>query len=242
MRSLLMVFLLAGVIAAPAGAQRAISAGRGGGFSASHGFSAPHIGGGFGSGFHFAPTPTFAPRNYGSLPQYRFNMPVRPMSAPQYRMPTGDWRHGYRPPYRYRSAYRPYFYANPTYLFPGYLNSYWGYPDSTASDEYDEDSTQQAQSDDYSYNNQQGREEYVPPRPPVEPSAPLAEAAITLVFKDGHSQQVHNYAMTKSTLYVLDDAASGRQPEIPLSNLDVAATEKANRDSGVDFRFPLTAN
>jgi hypothetical protein len=241
MRSLLTAFLLAGVITAPASAQRAISAGHGGGFSAPHGFSAPRFSGGFGSGFHFAPAPTLAPRNFGSFPQYRFNTPARPLSVPQYRTPAGGWQHGYRSSYRYRPAYRPYFYASSPYLVPGYLNSYGDYPDPSASDEYvqGEGSTQQGQSD---YSNQQEQEEYVPPPPPAEPSAPLAKAAVTLIFKDGHSQQVRNYAMTASTLYVLDDAASGRSREISLINIDVAATEKANRDSGVDFSFPSGAN
>ena len=78
--------------------------------------------------------------------------------------------------------------------------------------------------------------------PPPGPSEPLTQAAITLIFKDGHSQQVHNYALTKTTLYVLDDAASGRRPEIPLDKIDVAATEETNREAGVDFIIPTAAN
>ena len=81
----------------------------------------------------------------------------------------------------------------------------------------------------------------VPPPPPG-PSEPLTQAAITLIFKDGHSQQVRNYALTKTTLYVLDDAASGRRPEIPLDKIDVAATEETNREAGVDFVIPTAAN
>ena len=77
----------------------------------------------------------------------------------------------------------------------------------------------------------------VPPPPPGVPE-PLPQAAITLVFKDGHSQQVHNYAVTKTTLYVLDDAASGRRPEIPLDTIDVAATVRTNQESGLDFSVP----
>ena len=81
----------------------------------------------------------------------------------------------------------------------------------------------------------------VPPPPPG-PSEPLPQAAVTLVFKDGHSQQVTNYVLTKTMLYVLDDAASGRRPEIPLDKIDVAATEKTNREAGIDFVVPTVTN
>ncbi len=55
-----------------------------------------------------------------------------------------------------------------------------------------------------------------------------AQPATTLIFKDGRPPaQVHNYALTGSTLYALD--GESRQ-EIPLSLLNVPATVEANRD------------
>jgi hypothetical protein len=73
---------------------------------------------------------------------------------------------------------------------------------------------------------------------------PVAEApvhpqpATTLVFKDGRpSKQVHNYALTATTLYALD--GESRQ-EVPLSLLDVQATIEANRAAGVDFALPVS--
>jgi hypothetical protein len=67
--------------------------------------------------------------------------------------------------------------------------------------------------------------------------APLAaQPATTLIFKDGRKPlQVHNYALTTSTLYALD--GESRQ-EIPLSLLNVPATVEANRAAGVDFALP----
>jgi hypothetical protein len=60
--------------------------------------------------------------------------------------------------------------------------------------------------------------------------------AVTLVFKDGRpSQKIHNYALTRTTLYVTD----GRPREIPVAVLDLAATEKTNREAGVNFRLPV---
>jgi hypothetical protein len=64
---------------------------------------------------------------------------------------------------------------------------------------------------------------------------PAPEDAVTLVFKDGRpSEQIHNYMLTRSTLYVQD----GRPRQIAVADLDLAATEKANRDAGVDFQVP----
>jgi hypothetical protein len=61
--------------------------------------------------------------------------------------------------------------------------------------------------------------------------------AVTLVFKDGRTpEKIHNYALTRTTLYVTD----GRRREIPVAALDLAATEQANRAAGVNFQLPVT--
>jgi hypothetical protein len=69
--------------------------------------------------------------------------------------------------------------------------------------------------------------------------APGAEPALTIVYKDGRSQQVHNYALTQTTLLLLDDASSGRTQQVSLQEIDLSATERANRAAGVDFRLPV---
>ncbi len=70
-------------------------------------------------------------------------------------------------------------------------------------------------------------------RPPYR--SPNSQQAVTLVFNDGRPpMQVHNYMLTSTTLYILDRDRA----EIPLTALDVAATEQVNRDAGVDVRFP----
>jgi hypothetical protein len=78
-------------------------------------------------------------------------------------------------------------------------------------------------------------------RPRYQPqgeAAPVsAQPTTTLIFKDGRPPvQVHNYALTASTLYALD--GESRQ-EIPLALLDVPATVAANRAAGVDFALPV---
>jgi hypothetical protein len=72
------------------------------------------------------------------------------------------------------------------------------------------------------------------PQPSPEP-APEAPDAVTLIFKDGRpAQQVHNYALTRTTLYVI----GSHHRDIPVADLDLAATEKANRQAGVAFELP----
>jgi hypothetical protein len=64
------------------------------------------------------------------------------------------------------------------------------------------------------------------------------QPATTLVFNDGRpAQQVHNYILTKTTLYNLD---GGTTREIPVSNIDLAATSKLNHSAGVEFSPPQT--
>jgi hypothetical protein len=64
------------------------------------------------------------------------------------------------------------------------------------------------------------------------------QPATTLIFKDGRTPvQVHNYALTASTLYGFDGDI---RQEIPLSLLDVPATTEANRKAGVDFALPVS--
>jgi hypothetical protein len=59
-----------------------------------------------------------------------------------------------------------------------------------------------------------------------------------LIFKDGRPPvQIHNYALTASTLFALDGET---RQEIPLSVLDVQATVEANRAAGVDFALPTS--
>jgi hypothetical protein len=68
--------------------------------------------------------------------------------------------------------------------------------------------------------------------------APESEEAVTIVFKDGRQpEKIHNYILTRSTLFVGDK----QRREIPTDQLDLAATAKANQDAGVDFRLPGAA-
>lgn len=79
----------------------------------------------------------------------------------------------------------------------------------------------------------------MPYRPSAQPQlsdAPQSQASVTLIFKDGRpAEQIHNYLLTPTTIY------AGRR-DIAIDEIDIAATEKANRDAGVDFELPNAAN
>jgi hypothetical protein len=70
---------------------------------------------------------------------------------------------------------------------------------------------------------------------PVHPPLLAPEDAVTLIFKDGRPPlKIHNYVLTRKTLYVTD----GRHRDIPVADIDLAATQKVNADAGVDFEMP----
>jgi len=77
-----------------------------------------------------------------------------------------------------------------------------------------------------------------PPAPAVAsaPPAPVPDQPDTvLVFRDGHTTEIKNYAISGNLLYDLSD---GRAHKIALADLDLAATRKKNDDRGVDFQLP----
>jgi len=81
--------------------------------------------------------------------------------------------------------------------------------------------------------------QYAPPPPADQPlKAPADEIVTMIIFKDGRpAEQVHNYALTPSMLYVLDR----HKQDIPVGQIDLAATEKANRAAGIEFQIPVSA-
>jgi hypothetical protein len=144
------------------------------------------------------------------------------------------------------------------YVYPGWADAgYLGYPyDGYYDDGFygdDDDSGYDAGNGPVDYSGA-APENYVEQPPaqyqmaPEEPAQPSAVAfaqtvaptlydstAVTLVFKDGRPpEKIHNYALTRTTLYVTDT----HHREIPVADLDLAATERANRVAGVSFQLP----
>jgi hypothetical protein len=75
---------------------------------------------------------------------------------------------------------------------------------------------------------------------------PRAHAGLptVLIFRDGHREQVPEYAIVGSTLYANGDYwESGYWTKnIQLSALNIPATMKANHDNGVNFTLPSAPN
>ncbi len=69
--------------------------------------------------------------------------------------------------------------------------------------------------------------------PPQEPAP--EEPPVVLVYRDGHEREVKNYAIVGNTLY---DVGAFMASRIPLAELNLKATVKANEDRGVDFTLP----
>jgi hypothetical protein len=79
-----------------------------------------------------------------------------------------------------------------------------------------------------------------PDAAPLEPPEPVVvQPSTVLVFKDGHRSEVVNYAIVGDTLF---DFSGDRTHKIAIADLDLAATQKANDASGVEFKLPPTSD
>ena len=58
-----------------------------------------------------------------------------------------------------------------------------------------------------------------------------------IVLRNGSQLSVRNYAIIGPTVWILNDRTAKK---IPLSDLDIPATEEANARNGIEFRLPST--
>ncbi len=222
--------LAAALLATPAWAQRRGgvafgSTGRAGGFA----FHGPAMGGpgsvrfGDAGGVRFGSTfrrPVFLPNRFGH----------------------GRFFGGY--------SYYPAYYVYPSYsLYPGFYSdsddlpsaytSYVpseGYLDNNALIQQQQLLDEEAQQREIERLEEEvdrlraKRENFAQP-----PAEPEMEPTTQLVFKDGHSEEVQNYAIVGKTLWIFNEQRARR---VPLSGLDISATTNANEKSGVDFHLP----
>jgi len=67
-------------------------------------------------------------------------------------------------------------------------------------------------------------------------AAPVPDEPLTVIFKDGRAPvKMQNYMMTAK---VLTDLDSRHYAQFPIDQVDVAATQRANLASGIEFRIP----
>lgn len=71
--------------------------------------------------------------------------------------------------------------------------------------------------------------------------APQLLPDITLVFRDGHREDVTTYMIFAGSLYHSTPAWAPQQ-QVRLSSLDLPATESINRERGLVFRIPNSPN
>lgn len=63
-----------------------------------------------------------------------------------------------------------------------------------------------------------------------------------LVYRDGHREAISDYVITRGVLYARGDSWQDNSRNVRLSVLDIPATFKASRDSGVRFALPVGPN
>jgi hypothetical protein len=162
---------------------------------------------------------------------------------------TGGFGHPVHSPYFFRGRryFRtwPYagYYGYPYYGYPGYYgddsysaDSYQSYPASDYSSAYADNSREQAEIDRLENEVDRLREERDAQASGASQTRPKTELPPTqLVFRDKRTEQVQNYAIVGRTFWVLD---AQRAKKIPLAELDIPATKKANDDRGVEFQLP----
>jgi hypothetical protein len=128
------------------------------------------------------------------------------------------------------------------YLWGG-IDPYWWWDNSGYDQDQQNEIAQAQQMDQDSLADQQMRQQYeqnqyarsAPPPPPQQPERTDPGQPTVLIFRDQHQQEVQNYAIVGQTIWTF---APQKTQKIPLSDLDIPATTKANDERGVDFRLP----
>jgi hypothetical protein len=66
----------------------------------------------------------------------------------------------------------------------------------------------------------------------------------TFIFRDGHREQSSDYSIISGVIYARGDywTSGSWSQRIPIAQLDVQATQRANQERGVPFRLPSAPN
>jgi len=160
-------------------------------------------------------------------------------------------------------------YPYPYVVDPGFYD--WGATDYSENEQEADGGVPPGQGPDYGYGHEppytenghgdvpypQQQPEYAAPNPMSGSAAPqrqeyhFAEAApsapspivskqLTVIFKGGRSpEKIQNYMVTSTALTDLD---ADNFEKIPLDQIDIAATQQANRSSGIDFQVPANSH
>jgi|SRR3954447_9460109 hypothetical protein len=254
MRRLLFITAFALFLSIPLCAQR--GGARGGGFGAHATFGGGHGGGFAGRGFSGARGGHFSGGTRGSFSR----APARSYNR-GHNLHNG-FRRGFHNGFHGRFHGRGFrnncygYYCGAGYgasLWGGYYDPWlwnWAYDDSRFDADYYNDLALANEMNQQSIEQQRmlrqeeadgDQDIYNSDRPHNSPnSAPAADAQASpttpptvLVFRDHHQQEIQNYAIVGQTLWIF---GSPRNQRLQLSDLDLAATQKANDDRGVTFQ------
>ena len=146
---------------------------------------------------------------------------------------------------RNRELRRRFFPGYGYYYWPYYGYYGWDYPyDYYSTDAYQQQTQPvvvvvdpKSSEDRYGDHSFEEQRSAPPQQAKAPPSPPEEQEATLLVFRDGHKQEVRNYAIAGQVLW--DFGAKGTH-KIPLSDLDLETTRKLNDERGVDFVLPKT--
>ena len=234
MRRWLTVAALGAVfVAAPLWAQR--RGGMSGGFGGHTGIAARGPVGGMrgpAMGFH---RPGFAA---GARPGFRTGFARGPFFGNRF---GNRFHHRFRPWWGWNSPWAwgwgyPWAYGDYGWDNSGsYAQQY--YPQEENGNQYSrpdgELEEQQAEIDRLNNEVDRLREERSAQRQP--PSPAEKPQPTELVFRDRRTEEIQNYAISGQTLWVLTEQHARK---IPLSEIDIAATQKVNEERGVEFAIP----
>jgi len=123
-------------------------------------------------------------------------------------------------------------YGYPYYGYDPFLDSWWWDSGSYPNEEQVSSPTVAEESENPDEQPSQDQDAYA--GPPSDPPAPQDPATV-LVFRDGHHQEIQNYAIVGPLLW---NFTGSRTEKIPLTSLDIAATKTANEDRGEDYHLP----
>ena len=145
----------------------------------------------------------------------------------------------------FRNNFRNNCFGFPCLGFGGGIDPYWWWDSGSSYDNDDDPQDQIGLADEMNSQSleeqgmrQQGNQDLYArqaPLPPREAERSDPAPPTVLVFRDQRTQEVNNYAIVGRTLW---NFAPQHTQKIPLSDLDLPATTKANEDRGVDFRIP----
>lgn len=137
------------------------------------------------------------------------------------------------------------------WVYSGYYDPWWWDSGSSFDEAYERDRALANQMNQQSLEEQRmrrqeeadGDQDIYARSDPAPRSAPNEAVNVpalpdtVLVFRDQHKQEVKNYAIVGQTLW---NFAPQHTQKIPLSDLDLPATTKANDDRGLTFRVPAS--